>query len=144
MTPRPRRRGYIEELPSGSFRAVVSVGTDPLTGRPSYLRETVGSRREAEVALTKMQRQVDENRHPKAAISLGEAIERWMSVAKLEATTRDRYEDLVRLYIAPRLGSMPVARLDAELLERFYAALERCREMCSGRQPKGHVCRALS
>src|SRR4051794_32613420 len=92
-----RRRGHIEELPSGSFRVIVYAGTDPLTGHELRLREVCASWDEAEVALTKLQRQVDENRHPKAAISLGEAIERWMTVAKLEATTRDRYEDLVRL-----------------------------------------------
>jgi hypothetical protein len=32
------RRGDLEQLPSGSVRAVVFVGTDPLTGRPRYLR----------------------------------------------------------------------------------------------------------
>jgi len=41
MPPRPRRpRGYIEELPSGSYRAVVYAGTGPLTGRRRNLAET--------------------------------------------------------------------------------------------------------
>lgn len=39
---------------------------------------------------------------------------------------------------------MQVSRLDAELLERFYARLHRCREMCTGRPAKSHVCRPLS
>jgi integrase len=34
------RRGYIEPLPSGSYRAVVYAGIDPLTGSLRYMRET--------------------------------------------------------------------------------------------------------
>jgi integrase len=41
------------------------------------------------------------------------------------------------------LGICP-AKLDAELLERFYARLQRCRELCNGRPNTGHVCRPLS
>jgi integrase len=39
---------------------------------------------------------------------------------------------------------MPATKVDAELLERFYARLLRCRGMCSGRPPKGHSCQPLS
>ncbi len=39
---------------------------------------------------------------------------------------------------------MLASKLDAELLERFYARLHRCRELCAGRPPAGHVCRPLS
>jgi integrase len=148
MAPRqPRRRdhrGYIEQLRSGSYRAVVPAGTDLLTGRRRPLRETCKTLDEAKAALTKLQRQVDEQQHPKSSVTLGEAIEQWLDVAELEVTTRERYEDLIRLYIAPRMGAQQAAKIDAELLERFYARLHRCRDLCGGRPPKGHVCRPLS
>jgi integrase len=148
MPPRRARtrdhRCYIEELPSGSYRAVVPAGSDPLTGRRRPLRETCKTVDEAKIALTKLQRQVDEQQHPKTAITLREAIDQWLEVADLEVTTRERHEDLIRLYIVPRLGHVQAGKLDAELLERFYARLHRCRELCSGRPPKGHVCRPLS
>jgi hypothetical protein len=67
-----------------------------------------------------------------------------LEVAKLEDTTRERYDDLIRLYILPTFGEMQAGKLDAELLERFYARLEKCREMCSGRPRAGHACRPLS
>jgi integrase len=57
-----------------------------------------------------------------------------MEVVKLEVTTRERYEDLIRIYINPRVGDLQAGRLDAELLERLYARLQRCREMCSGQR----------
>jgi hypothetical protein len=69
MASRRRRRGYIEPLPSGSFRAVVSTGVDPLTGTPRYIRETAQTYDLAEVALTKLLRLVDEQQHPKSAPS---------------------------------------------------------------------------
>jgi hypothetical protein len=75
---RIRRRGYLEQLPSGSVRAVVFVGTDLLTGRPRYLRETHRTAGEAEVALTKLLRYVDQQQHPKSAITVREAVEQRM------------------------------------------------------------------
>lgn len=143
-TRRRRGRGYIEPLPFGSFRAVMPAGTDLLTGRRHSLRETVETLDEAEKTLTKLQRQVDEQQHPKSAITLGEAITQWLEVAKLAELTRDRYEDLVRLHIGPRLGDVQAGKLDAELLERFYARLEKCSLFCGARPPRGHVCRPLS
>jgi hypothetical protein len=58
------QRGYIEALPSGSFRAVVPAGTDRLTGRRRSLWETCKTMGEARVALTKLQRQIDQQQHP--------------------------------------------------------------------------------
>jgi len=145
MPPRKRRtRGFIEQLPSGSYRAVVYAGTDPLTGRPRYVRETVKTREEAKKAVTRLQGQVDEDKQPKSNITVRQAIAQWLDVAELEDTTRERYADLIRLYIVPTFGDLLAAKLDAELLERFYARLHRCRELCTGRARNGHTCRPLS
>jgi integrase len=145
VPPRKRRpRGHIEELPSGSFRAIVYGGADPLTGKERRLKATAGSYAEAEVALTQLQRQVDEETHPKTALTISQAIAQWLDVAKLGETTRERYDDLIRLYIAPAFGDLLAAKLDAEMLERFYARLQQCRELCGGRRRAGHTCRPLS
>lgn len=145
MPPRKRRtRGHIGELPSGSFRVVVYAGTDPLTGKPRQLRETAPDFDEAKKTLTRLQRQVDEDQHPKSDITVRQAVEQWLEVAALEDTTRERYDDLIRLYILPTFGDLPAAKLDAELLERFYARLHRCRAMCNGKSRPGHTCRPLS
>lgn len=145
MPPRKRRqRGSIGQLPSGSYRVVVYAGTDPLTGRPRQLRETVKTYSEAAKTLTRLQGQVDEQQAPKSDITVRRAVEQWLEVVELEATTRERYEDLIRLYVLPTFGDLKAAKLDAELLERFYARLHRCRDLCSGKARTGHVCRPLS
>ncbi|MFN8080626.1 MAG: hypothetical protein U0Q19_13800 [Kineosporiaceae bacterium] len=144
MASTRRVRGNIERLPSGSYRAIVYAGKDPLTGREYRLRRTVRTLAEAKEAVTELQRQVDQRQHPKSSIRVAEAVQQWLEVVTLEATTRDRYEDLIRLYVLPNLGTLQAGRLDAELLERLYARLQRCRHLCGGRPPKGHVCRPLS
>jgi integrase len=138
-TRRRRPRGYIQQLPSGSYRAVVYAGVDLLTGRPRYIRETTKTHDAAKSAMTKLQRQVDEDKHPKSSITVRQAIEQWLDVAQLGDTTRERYDDLIRLYVLPRFGDLQAGKLDAELLERFYARLQRCQELCSGRPAGGLV-----
>jgi hypothetical protein len=145
MPPQKRRsRGYVEELPSGSFRAEVFAGIDPLTGKKRKLRETCKTHAEAKKALTKLQRQVDENKQPKSSITVGQAVSQWLEVADLQPTTQERYDDLIRLYVLPTFGQLQAGKLDAELLERFYARLQRCRTLCTGWPRAGHECRPLS
>jgi integrase len=144
MSPRKRRpRGHVEARPNGTFRAIVYAGVDPLTGKERYLKRSTKTRAEADVALTRLQAQVDDQQQPRSNITVGHVVEKWLDVAELEATTRQRYEGLVRLYIGPTFGTMSAAKLDAELLESFYARLRRCNKLCSGRA-KDHECRPLS
>jgi integrase len=141
---RRRARGHIRPLPSGSFQAIVYAGTDPLTGKERYERKTAMTYAAAEIELTRMQAQVDEDRHPKSDLTVRQAIDQWLEVAELEDTTRDRYDDLIRIYIDPTLGAMKASKLDAQMLERWYARLQRCRSGCDGRRKAGHLCRPLS
>ena len=120
------------------------AGTDPLTGKERRLREITKTRDEVEKALTRLQRQVDEDQHPKSNITVLQAVEQWLNVVQLAETTRERYDDLIRFYVLPTFGDLPAVRLDAELLERFYAHLHRCSDLCNGRARAGHVCRPLS
>src|SRR3954464_10522055 len=100
MRQRHRRpRGHIPELPSGSFQAIAYAGHDPLTGKLRYERETTKTYQAAKVALTRLQNQVNEDRHPKSDLTVRQAIDQWLEVAQLEDTTRDRYDDLIRIYI---------------------------------------------
>ena len=58
--------------------------------------------------------------------------------------TRVSTVGVIRLYTVPTFGNLQAAKLDAELLERFYGRLHRCRAMCSGKARGDHACRPLS
>src|SRR5215207_8929791 len=145
MATRKRRsQGHIEERPNGSFRVIVYAGRDPLTGKDRRLRKTCATYAEAQVELVRLQGDVHAQRHPRSDITVEQALAQWLEVADHQVTTRERYDDLVRLYLAPSLGSMRASTIDAQLLERLYARLQRCRELCPGRPRVGHTCRPLA
>jgi integrase len=139
-TPRRKRtRGSVEELPSGSFRVKVYAGYDPLTGRRLYLDETIppGPKAAAEAERTRirMLSEVDDRRNPTTRATVAQLMERYLEVVDVDPNTKKRYEGIIRIHIRPALGSVPLARLDGDLLDRFYAQLRACRERCEG---KGH------
>lgn len=93
--------------------------------------------------LIKLLAQVDEGRHPRSSVTVDEVLHKWLEVAELEDTTRQRYEGLIRRYIQPTFGERAVGKLDAEMLERFYARLRHCRRLCA-RPSADHECKPLS
>jgi hypothetical protein len=123
IAARQRRRGRVETLPSGALRVTVYAGVDPLSNRRMYLRETVpaGPRAagEAEKVRTRLLNQVDEKRNPRTTATVNQLIDRWLEVIDIEASTKQGYVRKIGKHIRPVLGTMQVAKLDAEILESF-------------------------
>jgi integrase len=138
LPSRRRQRGFVEQLPSGSFRVCVYTGVDPLTGRDHYLKETVGTRRDAERVRVRLLSQVDEDRSPRTRATVNQLLDRYLDVIELEPTTRQGYVGKIDKHIRPTIGALQVGRLDAETLERLYAQLRKCREHCHGRRYVQH------
>jgi integrase len=153
MARRSRHRGHIEGH-RGKYRAILSAGTDPLTGTRRFLKTTCATKKQAEIELTRLLNQVDEQRHPRSKILVRQLVQKWFEVEDHEDSTRERYVGLHRRYIDPVFGSMQAARLDAELLETFYARWRNCRELCEedtrapatpvGRYPVARFARSTS
>jgi hypothetical protein len=51
----------------------------------------------------------------------------------VEETTLDSYEGFVRNHIRPLIGSVPLGRINGEVLDSFYRTLARCRTHCKGK-----------
>jgi integrase len=134
---RTRRRGSIDELPSGALRVRVYSGMDPISKRRMYLTDVVppGPKAgdEAEKVRTRLLHQVDQKRNPRTRASVDQLLDRWLQVLDVDPLTRRGYEGYIRKHIRPVLGSLPLTRLDVETLDSFYAELRRCREHCGGR-----------
>jgi integrase len=141
MHSKRRSRGTVDRLPSGAYRVRVYAGADPLTGRRHDLVEVVPAgpkaEAEAEKVRTRLLNQLDERRNPRTRATVSQLLDRYLEVLDVGETTRPAYVSLVENHIRPVLGSLAVARVDAEVLDSFYAQLRRCRARCDGRP--GHV-----
>lgn len=134
-----RPRGSIDELPSGTLRVRVYAGIDPLTKKPHYLTETIprgpGAQREAQAALTRLVHQVNEKRTPRTRATVNQLLDRWLDIGlDVEPSTRQGYLSKIRKHVRPLLGELPIAKVEAETLDAFYAELRRCNDHCDGRR----------
>src|SRR5215210_3198015 len=139
---RTRQRGSIDKLPSGALRVRVYSGMDPISKRRMYLTEVVPAGpkagEQAEKVRTRLLHQVDQKRNPRTRATVGQLLDRWLQVLDVDPLTREGYDGKIRKQIRPLLGSLPLARLDVETLDSFYAELRRCREHCDGRRQLQH------
>jgi len=114
-----RKRGEAWEL-----RAY--AGRDPVTKRQTYVTRTFrGGKRDAEDALAKLVTEVAGGGHAAQDTTIGDLIRAWLDLAEkeLSPTTSRGYEWIVKTYISPTLGSVPLAKLRPAQLDRFYAKL---------------------
>ncbi|HET9656650.1 MAG TPA: tyrosine-type recombinase/integrase [Kineosporiaceae bacterium] len=129
----------------------VYAGHDAPTGQKHYLTEVIpaGPRASslAEKARTRLLSEVDDRRNPRTRATLNQLLDRYLEVLDVGPTTKPRYERDVRLRLRPVLGSLPLSKLEPDLVERFYAQLRVCRERCGGkvrhikhRTEKPHEC----
>jgi len=134
---RGRDRGQIEDLPSGSLRVTVYAGVDPLTKRRHYLREVIAAgptaRAEAEKARRRLVVQVDEQRSPRTAATVGQLLDQHFELLEVDPGTLGTYRSLATSHIVPLIGNVTVGALRAAVFDSFYAELRRCRAHCDRR-----------
>src|SRR5437016_8647571 len=128
------RGGYIQQLPSGSFRVSVYAGTDPLTGRQIRLRKTCKTERTAQIELGKLLEQAAAGRQPETNATVAELMDRYTEVADWDLSTRKANEYYIRRVIKPALGHMQVRKVRGPLLDLLYAQLRQCSDpLCTGK-----------
>ena len=104
----------------------MSTGKDPLTNRPKTTTRTVrGTKKQAQVALTALQGEVDQGRHLGTDGTLGLLLDRWLDMVEpeLSPTTVTGYRRNIRVHIRPALGHVPLRKLEPATLDAFYTAL---------------------
>ncbi len=125
---RGRGEGSIEQLPSGNWRAVVVLGSDPETGRRVRLTKTCRTKSLALDWMRSRQMEKAEGRVSAGGrVSLAEWMTRWLEAKKLqvEPATLKWYTAQFDRLIEPRLGGVLVCDLRAEHFLTFYAGMSR-------------------
>jgi integrase len=131
--------GHIEQLPSGSWRAKVYAGTDPLTGREIRLRRTCKTERAAQIELGKLLEQADAGRRPETDATVAQLMDQYAQVADWDLSTRKANEVYIRRVIKPVLGHLQVRKIRGPLLDLLYAQLRRCSNPgCTGKRFTEH------
>lgn len=126
-----RKRGNIEER-GGALRVRLYAGTDPVTGKQVYYRDTIqgtnkAAWKKAENKLAEFQAKVAKQRSAQSSVSLAYALSEWMRTNELAKSTRKTCEGYIDRTIVPALGETPVNKLSARILEGLYTELRRCR-----------------
>jgi integrase len=126
--------GHIEQLPSGSWRARVYAGKDPLTGREIRFRKTCRTERDAQIELGKLLALAQDGRQPDSGVTVAQLLDQYVQTAGWDLSTRESSLGYIRRTIKPALGSMQVRKVRGPLLDTFYARLMRCGNLaCTGR-----------
>jgi integrase len=132
-------RGHLEQLPSGSWRAKVYAGTDPLTGREILLRRTRKTELAARIELGKLLKEASEGRTPEADATVAKLMDEYSAVVEWDVTTRQTNEGFIRRTIKPALGHLEVRKVRGPILDQLYARLKRCGDLsCTGRPLAEH------
>jgi integrase len=144
MTGHVRRRG------ERSWELKYDVGADATGRRKTRYASFKGTKRDAEIELAKLVtasaqgEQVDPSK-----VTVAEFLDRWerdWATSNVSPKTLERYIELMRMHVRPRIGAVRLQKLKLADLSELYATLQR-----EGRGPKrglaartvGHVHRVL-
>ncbi len=86
----------------------------------------LGGKRVAAKALTELLHEVDEGKHQGTSITFGHLLDEWLAHQRRlgkAASTIQTYEAHVAKRIRPTRGHLPLAKLGAHDLDRYYAGL---------------------
>jgi DNA-binding transcriptional regulator YhcF (GntR family) len=126
--------GHIEQLPSGSWRAKVYAGKDPLTGRQIRFRTTRKTEVEAQIELGKLLALAQAGRQPDSDVTVAELLDEYVPVAGWDVSTTETNLGYIRRTIKPALGMKEVRKVRGPLLDNLYTRLQQCGNLaCAGK-----------
>jgi integrase len=127
-------KGCVEQLPSGSWRARVYAGVDPITKREICLKATARTEQQAHIELGRLLKEASEGRTPESDVTVSKLLDEYALVAPWDVSTRQTNEGFIRRTIKPALGHIEVRKVRGPILDQLYARLKRCGDLsCTGR-----------
>jgi integrase len=123
-----RPRGTITSRSPGSHRIRISLGCDP-DGKRRFISKTVrGTLTEAKRELTRLLSAIDVGEHvDPSRVTLGDWLDTWITATKAEVSgkTHERYAEIVRCYLRPALGAIPLQKLTTTHIAAAYGDFDR-------------------
>jgi len=122
------RRKIKGEKIKGSFTIVLELGRDDTTGK--YRQKWIAVKGKHQVAVDKMaelmQRFKTTGVIETTKLTTGEFLRQWIESrrGKLDVSSWERYEQIIRTHFIPDFGGIPLAKLTLLDLERHYAKIQ--------------------
>ncbi len=118
-------QGHIRRRGKESWEVIISLGRDPLTGKRKQLSRSVrGTKRDAEALRVRLLSQRDTGIDaPPGKTTVGEFLKMWLQTYAAPNTapkTYARYEQLMRVHVAPVLGNIPLSKLRPLHIQTVY------------------------
>ena len=127
-------KGCVEQLPSGSWRARVYAGVDPITKREIRLKATAKTEQQAHIELGRLLNEASEGRAPESGATIAKLLDEYAAIAPWDVSTRQTNEGFIRRTIKPALGHLEVRKVRGPILDQLYTRLKRCGDLgCTGR-----------
>ena len=119
-------RGHIVKRGKDSYSVVISLGTDPATGkRRQQWVTTKGTKRDAERRLGEVLHQLDTGAFMRPGkISVADYLKKWLTdYAKPNLAPRsvEGYQTIISQHLIPRLGAILLTQLKPEHIQNYYA-----------------------
>ncbi|MFA5844461.1 MAG: site-specific integrase [Coriobacteriia bacterium] len=116
--------GKLRRRDGDSWQFRIPAGRDE-SGRYRYEYETIhaATRREAEAEQARIMHERATGTHVKPSkLTVGEYLESWLAScgSRVAPYTLDRYETIVRRHLIPAFGTVKLAQLGPERIERYY------------------------
>ena len=123
-------QGHIRPQGDGSWEIKFDLGRDPLTGRRITKYVTFrGTKRKAQEELTRLLGQRNEGSYIEPTkMTVAQYLNHWLEAdidRRVAARTAIRHRGIVEKNIIPKLGHVPVRKLNAVHIEAFEAELQR-------------------
>src|SRR4029077_15859727 len=128
-------KGCVEQLPSGSWRARVYAGVDPITQREIRLKATAKTEQQAYIELGRLLNQASQGRTPDAGATMAKLLDEYAAIAPWDVSTRQTNEGFIRRTIKPALGPMKVRRVRGPIFDKLYTELKRCGDLSRTGRP---------
>ena len=120
--------GSIVKRGKNSWSVILDLGRDPVTGkRRQFWRSVKGPKRDAETLLVHLLHQRDTGIDvPPGKMTVGDYLKRWLrdyAEPNTAPKTVQRYEEVVRLHLAPALGALPLTKLRPLHIQEAYGKI---------------------
>ncbi len=148
MSRRDYGSGRVEERSKGRWRVSVELQRDPITGKRRRRRFTVeGNKRDAQRALREALSERDHGGVDPSRITTTEWLTRWLerrvSDEAVGPRAAENYRGIIRLHLAPAVGSVRLQDLRADHVLELKDALSGSLAPATVKKILGLLCQAL-